>query len=329
MSEIVFENVWYLYLIPLLTLFFLLLDRAINKRKSLQIPSIEFLSSKSNFFYKIYLSTPKIFRIVTLSSLLIVLSNPYIIRTFDIEKVIANNIVLALDISGSMLANDFPPNRLQTAINKAIEFVEKRKSDRISIVVYSAESFVLVPLTFQKNFVIEQLRSIRTGIMQDGTAIGLGIATAINALENSTAKRKSIILLTDGVNNSGLITPLEAAKIARSKNIRIYTVGIGSTGKAMVPKYSDGSGPFVSVDIHLDEEILKKIADITGGSYFYAHNEISLKQNYDKINDLVENEKIVTKITKIEYISKYFLFLSFVLLFIELILRLWLLRIFP
>lgn len=329
MNKIVFEYLLFLYFLPLIILLFLLYERFVIKKKSLRIPSISFLSTKKSFFDKIFFFMPKIIRIMILSSLLIVLSRPILIQTVEVKKTISNDIVIAMDVSGSMLANDFKPNRLQVAINKAIEFVEKRHSDRIAIVLYAAESFVLVPLTLQKNFIIEQLKNIKTGFIQDGTAIGLGLATAINTLENSISKRKVIILLTDGVNNSGLITPIDAANIANNKNIRIYTVGIGSTGKAMVPKYYDGTGPLVTADIHLDEDILKKIADITGGRYFSAQNEINLQKSYENINHLEQNEKITIKINKVEDLSKYFLFLCFVLIFVELIVRLWLIKIFP
>ena len=327
MMHFYFKYPEFIFFLPVAWILYLLYLFFVSKKGAVILPSIMFYGKKHKLNYKLYFLF--LLRILLISLIILALSEPFK-KIIIIEKqIIPNDIVLVIDISGSMLATDFSPNRFNVAIDKASKFIEQRKQDRIGVVLYSAESFLLCPLTKNTNYLISQLKNVKPGILQDGTAIGMGIATAINSLENSNAKNKIIILLSDGVNNSGLITPIKSAEIAKEKNIKIHTVGIGTTGKALVPRYADGSGELISVDIHLDEKTLKEIANITGGRYFNSENEIKLLETYNQISSLEINDYITfQKIIYTEY--KLYLFLGcFFLVFIELLLRLWLIKIYP
>lgn len=329
MNNIFFRNTEFLLLIPIMIFIFFLSKSLYKKKFNVLVPTLNYLRIQNLSYKKFLIYLLNFFRILLLLSLVLVLTEPYIKKENIEKKYVANDIIIAMDVSGSMLANDFQPNRLKVAINKAIEFVELRENDRIGVVIYAAESLLLSPLTFQKNFLIDKLNTLKSGILQDGTAIGMGIATAVNALENSKAKHKIIILLTDGVNNSGLISPIDAAEIAKRKNIKIYPIGIGKTGKTTVPKFSDGTGPLIQVDVFLDENSLKKIAEITGGTYFSADSEINLHNSYLEIHKFETNESVIIKYNENVELAVYLLIFSFILLFIDLFLRLWIIRIYP
>ncbi len=215
------------------------------------------------------------------------------------------DIMLALDVSGSMRAEDFRPNRLAVAKKVLSDFVKGRKTDRIGLVVFAGESFTQSPLTLDYNIILEYIKQIKFDMIEDGTAIGMAIATCVERLKNSPSKSKIIILLTDGENNAGLIDPITASQMAAAFNIKIYTVGVGSLKGAPIPiphpifgktyaRNYDGS-LFIT---KLDEETLKKIAQITGGKYFRATDENSLKEIYKKI-DSMEKVKIKVK----EYVN--------------------------
>ncbi len=316
-----------LFLIPVAWILYLLFFWNIAKKGAVVFPSTSPYCKNNRLNFKILVL--HLLRVLLITFIILIIAEPFSKETQIEKKIISNDIVLVIDISGSMLATDFPPNRLKVAIEKASKFIEQRKQDRIGVVLYSAESFLLCPLTISTSYLIFQLQKVKSGILQDGTAIGMGIASAINALENSKSESKIIILLSDGVNNSGLITPIKSAEIAKERNIKIHTVGIGATGKAFVPRYADGSGELIAVDIHLDEKTLKEIAQITGGLYFNSENEIKLVETYNKISSLEKNDYITFQ--KIEYTEyKYYLYLfCFLLIFIELLLRVWLIKIYP
>lgn len=317
----------FLILIPIAWILYFIYIYYSNKKWARLFPSTLTFNKNKLLIFKVFLL--HLLRILLITFIILILTEPFSKKTQTETKIISNDIVLVIDISGSMLATDFHPNRLTVALDKASKFIEQRKHDRIGVVLYSAESFLLCPLTFNTSYLISQIQTVKPGILHDGTAIGMGIATAINAFENSKAQNKIIILLSDGMNNSGLIAPLKAAEIAKEKNIKIYTVGIGTTGKAFVPRYADGSGELISVDIHLDEKSLKEIARLTGGFYFNSENEITLVDTYNKISSMEKNDYI--SFQKIEYTEyKYYLYLfCFLLIFIELTLRLWLIKIYP
>ena len=208
------------------------------------------------------------------------------------------DIVLALDISGSMLARDFKPDRLEAAKQMAGEFIADRAGDRIGLTVFAGEAFTQSPLTTDKGTLQTLLMRLRSGIIEDGTAIGNGLATAINRLRESEAKSKVIILLTDGVNNRGEIAPLMAANIAADMGIKVYTIGVGTRGKAPYPAVDMfGNMVFQMMDVEIDEQTLEQIAKTTGGRYFRATDRDKLKSIYDEINSLEKSKVEITDLT--------------------------------
>ncbi|HMN06944.1 MAG TPA: VWA domain-containing protein [Flavobacteriales bacterium] len=207
------------------------------------------------------------------------------------------DIVIAMDYSASMLAKDFKPDRLEAARDVAIQFIDGRPNDRIGLVVYEGEAFTQCPLTTDHHVLKNLFMQARTGLINGGTAIGLGLATAINRLRESTSKSKVVILLTDGMNNAGSIQPLDAAQIARQLGMRVYTIGVGTRGRALSPVaiYPNGQYKYDYVDVDIDEPMLQKIADMTGGRYFRATDEKKLRAIYQEIDRLEKTRMKVTE----------------------------------
>ncbi len=201
------------------------------------------------------------------------------------------DIVIAIDVSTSMLAEDLKPNRIESAKNNAIKFIQNRPNDRIGLVVFSGESFTQCPVTIDHSILINLVEKIKSGMIEDGTAIGMGLATAVARLKDSKAKSKVIILLTDGVNNMGFISPQTAAEIAKTFGIKVYTIGIGTLGFAPYPFKTPFGVQYQNVQVQIDEGILKEIAQITNGKYFRATNSKSLEEIYKEI-DKMEKTKI-------------------------------------
>ena len=233
-------------------------------------------------------------------------------RPQDIEQNVRTNtegidIMLAIDVSGSMLARDFKPDRITAAKEVAGSFVADRYGDRIGLVVFAAEAFTQSPLTTDQSTLQTLLARIRSGLIDDsGTAIGNGLATAINRLRESEAKSKVIILLTDGVNNRGQIAPMTAAEIARAQGIRVYTIGVGTEGTAPYPAvdiYGQPTGDVVMAKVEIDEKTLGAMADLTGGKYFRATDNAKLKAIYDEINQLEKSKVEVTE--RISYHERF------------------------
>lgn len=235
-------------------------------------------------------------------------------RPQDVEQNVRTNaegidIMLAIDVSGSMLARDFKPDRITAAKEVAVSFIADRYGDRIGLVAFAGEAFTQSPLTTDQSTLQTLLARIRSGLIEDGTAIGNGLATAINRLRESDAKSKVIILLTDGVNNQGQIAPMTAAEIAKAQGIRVYTIGVGSEGMAPYPAIDMfGNLTFVNQKVEIDEKVLKAISDMTGGKYFRATDKDKLKAVYNEINQLEKSKIEVT-----EHISYHELFLTWVL----------------
>ena len=266
-----------------------------------------------------------VLRLLALSALIIALARP---QSTDVtnktRKSRGIDIVMAIDVSGSMLAKDLKPNRLEALKNVAAEFVADRPNDRIGIVVYASEAYTKTPVTSDKGVVLDAIRSIKYDrVIQDGTAIGVGLATAINRIKDSDAKSKVIILLTDGVNNSGFIDPRMAAEIAKEYGIKVYTIGIGTNGMAEFPASIAPNGQFnyQMMKVEIDEDLMKEIAKTTDGVYFRATDNKSLEKIYDEIDELETSE--VEELRFMNYDDKFrsFVILSFILLGIELILR--------
>ena len=241
---------------------------------------------------------PAVLRLTAFALMVVALARPQDAEEFSKTNTEGIDIVLALDVSGSMLARDFKPDRITAAREVAGSFIADRYGDRIGIVVFAGEAFTQSPLTTDQATLQTLLSRVRSGIIEDGTAIGLGLATGINRLRESEAKSKVIILLTDGVNNSGQITPLTAADIAAEQDIRVYTIGVGTRGEAPYPAMDMfGNMTFVKQKVDIDERTLREIADRTGGRYFRATDERALRKIYDEINTLEKSRVEVTQST--------------------------------
>jgi Ca-activated chloride channel family protein len=311
---------------------FLLLPAAILwhiwKRKqlsaTLKISSVKGFKAQKSWIAKL---KPYLFvlRLLALSSLIIALARP---RKVDISSQTKStkgiDIVMAIDVSGSMLAKDLKPNRMEALKKVATRFVEGRPNDRIGIVVYAAEAYTKNPVTSDKAVVQESLRGIKyDNVIQDGTGIGMGLTTAVNRLKDSKAKSKVIILLTDGVNNAGFIEPETASQIAKEYGIKVYTIGIGTNGNAMFPYAYAPNGGFLfkMMPVEIDVNLLQAIARNTGGKYYRANSNDKLESIYNEINKLETTE--IQELKFYDYDEKYrlFVWIALGLVLIEVSLR--------
>ena len=327
MSKILFLNPGFLYLLFLLipAIAWYVLKNKTN-RAGMKISALEDLISLPPT-YKHYLQHIIFgFRVLTVALLIIALARPQSVDKWEDISTEGIDIVMSLDISSSMLARDFKPDRLEASKELATEFISGRSDDRMGLVVFSGESFTQCPLTTDHAVVINMMRDIQTGMIEDGTAIGMGLATAINRLKDSKAKSKVIILMTDGVNNMGEIAPVTAAEIAQSFNIRVYTIGVGSRGMAPYPVQTPYGRQYRNMKVEIDEEVLKDIAEITNGKYFRATDNNQLKQIYQEIDKLEKSKIDVKEFRKKSEEYLLFVIIAGVLLFIEVLVRNTLLR---
>lgn len=258
---------------------------------------------------------------LALIALIVALARPQSALSWQDTTTEGIDIVIATDISGSMLAEDLKPNRLEAGKNIAIDFIKDRPSDRIGLVVFSGESFTQCPLTIDHDVLINLFQDITNGMIEDGTAIGMGLATAVNRLKESEAKSKVIILLTDGSNTSGSIPPATAAEIAKQMNVRVYTVGVGTKGYAPYPVRTPFGVQYQQVPVTIDEATLSNIAKITGGQYFRATNNEKLKQIYQQIDKLEKAKIAVTQYHKKTERFLPFALIALVLLLLDFLLR--------
>lgn len=269
---------------------------------------------------------PFVLRCAAVALLIVAIARPQNSESNSNSTTEGIDIVLALDISTSMLARDFEPDRITAAKDVAAKFIADRPNDRIGLVVFAGESFTQSPLTTDKASLQTLLAQVRDGIIEDGTAIGNGLATAVNRLKESPAKSKVVILLTDGVNNRGQVAPLTAAEIAQSYGIRVYTIGVGSMGTAPYPAMDVwGNISFVPMKVEIDEEVLTKIANQTGGEYFRATDKGALIAVYDKINDMERTKVEVSNTTRYNELFAPFVLMGLLLLALEFLTKfLWL-----
>ena len=324
MDNIVFKNpefLWLLLSIPVI-IFFMYYFR-FKKVSNLKISSFDNFKTKS-FKSKLYplLNT---LRIISIALVIIALSRPQEISNSSRTKTSSGiDIVIAVDISSSMLAQDLKPNRLEALKSVASEFINDRINDRIGLVIYAGESYTKTPVTSDKEVVINSLTEISfDGIIDDGTAIGMGLATSVNRLKDSKAKSKVIILLTDGVNNSGFIDPSTAADLASTYGIKTYTIGLGTNGNARAPVAlnPNGSFRFGITKVEIDEDLLNEVADKTGGKYFRATDNRKLEEIYEEINKLEKTEVEEIKYSDVDEKYRPFALLAFVLISLELFLK--------
>jgi Ca-activated chloride channel family protein len=291
MSELVFANPEWLWalaaLLPLVSWY------VFRQRQS---PAIQFSqvgpslkSLKTPRFYFRHL--PFVCRVLCLALLIVALARPQSQDQWENTSVEGIDMILATDISGSMLARDFKPDRLEAAKSMAQNFISSRVNDRIGLVIFSGESFTQSPLTTDKPILMNLINEVKSGMIKDGTAIGEGLATAVTRLKDSNAASKVVILLTDGVNNMGAIAPLTAAEIAVAFGVRVYTIGVGTYGKAPFPVQTPFGIQYQQMDVEIDEEVLKEIAAMTDGQYFRATDNQALKSVFEEI-DRLEKSKI-------------------------------------
>ena len=268
-------------------------------------------------------------RCVALFFLVIAIARPQSTNSFRSESTEGIDIMLSLDISGTMLAEDLKPNRLEAAKEVATKFIADRPDDNIGLVVFAGESFTQCPLTTDHGVLINLLNAVQFGVIEDGTAIGLGLANAVNRIKDSQAKSKVIILLTDGSNNRGDIAPLTAAEIAKKFGIRVYTIGVGKHGMAPYPFQTPFGIQYQNVPVEIDEDVLQQIAKMTGGSYFRATDNASLGAIYGEIDQMEKTKLQVREYKKRKEEFFPYLLTAFLLLVIEILIRNTILRRLP
>ena len=325
-----FLNPEYFFLLALIPI--VILWNYFNKNKINN--SIRFSNTNAfeglNNFYSILKSSLKIIRLVSLVLIIIALARPQIIDTSTRVKTNSGiDIIMAIDVSASMLAKDLKPNRLDALKNVADEFIKNRVSDRIGLVEYAGESYTKTPLTTDKSIILQSLREIKyNNIIEGGTAIGMGLATSVNRIKDSKAKSKVIILLTDGVNNAGFIDPITAAELAKEFQIKIYSIGIGTNGLALSPVGIDVRGKFnyANVQVEIDEKLLTQISEMTGGKYFRATDNNRLEEIYSDINKLERTEIEEFKYYSVDEKFRYFLVPAILLIVFELVMKFTILR---
>ncbi|MBC7553579.1 MAG: VWA domain-containing protein [Taibaiella sp.] len=260
-------------------------------------------------------------RIIAVVMLIAALARPQSSNTTTNNDTEGIDLVLGMDVSGSMLAEDFKPNRIEAAKKVALDFVDKRPSDRIGLVIFSGESFTMCPITIDHNVLKGQIAAARSGMITDGTSIGMGLATSVDRLRSSKAKSRVIILMTDGVNNMGLIDPTTALEIAKAFKIRVYTIGVGTMGQALMPMQTPMGTVKQMVPVEIDEPLLKQIAAQTGGKYFRATNNNSLKAIYDDIDKLEKTSVEVTSFKRYAELFFPFALIAVLCLGLEMLLR--------
>lgn len=327
----VFANPTYLYLllllIPLIGWYIYKLRKT---QASLQVSASDPFDLPQAKSWKVYLRhVPFILRMAIIALLIVVLARPQSTNSWQNSSTEGIDIMLALDISTSMRAEDLKPNRLEAAKDVAASFINGRPNDNIGLVVFAGESFTQCPLTTDHTVLLNLFKDIQMGMIEDGTAIGLGLANAVSRIKDSQAISKVIILLTDGVNNMGEIAPVTAAEIAKTFGIRVYTIGVGTQGTAPYPFQTPLGMQYRNIPVEIDEPVLKQISAITGGQYFRATDNASLKAIYSEIDQLEKTKISVQQFSKKQEEYKMLAIWIFILLLFEILLRNTLLRNIP
>lgn len=323
MNIVKFESPGILYLLLLVVpMIIYYIFKLKDGRATMQISTIGNLL-KSNKTIKYYLRHfPFVLRLISYCLFIIALARPQDATDENKTSTYGVDIVISLDISGSMLARDFSPDRITAAKDVATKFIVDRRNDRVGLVVFAGESFTQSPLTTDHATLINLLNQVESGMIDDGTAIGNGLATAVARLKDSDAKSKVAILLTDGVNNSGQVAPLTAAELAKTLGIKVYTIGVGSMGMAPYPTIDVwGNISYQQSKVEIDEDILKEISLMTGGKYFRATDNDSLISIYEEINALEQTQIDVKNYVSYQDRFAFFVFLGLLLLFLEVIFK--------
>jgi Ca-activated chloride channel family protein len=327
----IFANPKYLYLlvvlIPMVAWYIYKINRS---HASLQVSSTEAFDAPAVSKWKTWLRHfPFVLRLLAVATLIFILARPQSTDSWQNTSTEGIDIVMAMDISSSMLAQDLKPNRLEASKDVASAFINGRPNDNIGLVVFAAESFTQCPLTTDHTVLLNLFKDVQPGIIEDGTAIGLGLANAVSRIKDSQAKSKVIILLTDGVNNTGEIAPVTAAEIAKTFGIRVYTIGVGTNGTAPYPFQTAYGIQYQNIPVDIDEPTLKQIASTTGGQYFRATDNESLKEIYSEIDKMEKTKISVQEYSKKQEEYKKLALLLFVFLMLEILLRNSVLRTIP
>ncbi|MCC3216216.1 VWA domain-containing protein [Chryseobacterium sp. X308] len=317
-----FYSPWFLLLF-LLFIPLLIKDIGKNKRKGIKVPTVKNMDHSGSIQGVLFLL--KISKYIILSALIIAMARP---RTFTISQdrddTKGVDIMLSIDVSLSMLAKDLSPDRITALKDIAVKFVQKRPNDRIGVVAYAAEAFTKVPVTSDHQVVIDEIKNLNSAGLEPGTAIGEGLSVAVNHLIKSKAKSKVVILMTDGVSNiQNAIPPQVAAELAKNNNIKVYSIGIGTNGYALMPTSQDIFGDliFTETEVTIDENTLREIAQTTGGRYFRATSNSSLEEVYNEINQLEKSDVKVSKLYNYEEYFKIFLWVALAMLVLDALLR--------
>ncbi|MPM34014.1 hypothetical protein SDC9_80595 [bioreactor metagenome] len=317
-----FANPTYLYLllilVPLIAWYIIRMSKT---QASFKLASTNAFNSKNRGFKTYLRHLPFGLRMIAIALIIVVIARPQAVNSWEESETQGIDIVLALDVSGSMLAQDLQPNRLEAAKKVAAEFITDRKNDNIGLVIFAGESFTQCPMTTDHKVLLNLLSGIDFGLIEDGTAIGLGLANAVNRLKDSESKSKVVILLTDGSNNRGQIAPLTAADLAKSYGIRVYTIGAGTKGMAPTPMPTPFGMRLQNMPVDIDEKTLTEIASLTGGKYFRAEDNASLSNIYNEIDELEKYLISVQNVTKKQELFMPFALLALGLILVELILR--------
>ena len=279
-----YPKLLWLLLLPALMVAHYLYMELRDRRPHMRVSTISPWKAGSSSLTGILRHLPMVLRTAALCLLVVAIARPRSSKELERVDTEGIDIILAMDVSTSMLARDFNPDRISAAKDIAIEFISQRPSDRIGIVVFAGESYTQCPLTTDRATLINLIQDIQTGLIDDGTAIGNGLATAVARMKDSDAKSRVVILLTDGVNNSGEITPDTAADIAATYGVRVYTIGVGANGTAPYPVITPWGVEMRSVEVEIDEDLLKRIASTTGGKYFRATDNTKLAEIYSEIS---------------------------------------------
>lgn len=330
MGRLVFEYPQYLFLLLIIipaTVWYIL-----NLKKSsatLQVSSLRGFSLVKNNYKYYFRHAPFILRMLAVASVIFVIARPQSTNSWQETSTEGIDIVLSMDISGSMLAEDLRPNRLEASVDVASAFINGRPDDNIGLVVFAGEAFTQCPLTTDHAVLINLFKDIESIQLEQGTAIGMGLATALARIKDSRAKSKVVILLTDGENNAGEVPPQTAAEMAKTFGVRVYTIGVGSRGQARVPVQTNFGVQYRTMDVNIDEDLLMNIATSTGGRYFRATDNAKLKEIYSEIDQLEKTKLDVKQINK--KTEEFFLFALLAAIFImaEILLRLTILRKMP
>lgn len=323
MADVTYKNpelLWlFLVLLPLVAHYVFL---HLRNRSTFRYSNVATIADAADTLKSKLIHVPFVLRMLALALLIVALARPQSTSSWQDVTAEGIDIVMALDISGSMLAEDFKPNRLEAAKKVAKTFISNRPNDRLGLVVFAGESFTQCPLTTDHSVILNLFNDVKSGMLEDGTAIGMGLATSVKRLKDSEAISKVVILLTDGDNNSGSIAPATAAEIAEEFGVRVYTIGVGTRGMAPMPFVDPfGRTRYQDMEVKINEELMTRIADMTGGKYFRATDNESLENVYREIDELEKSKIDVTEYRKRKEEFLPFAIGALLLLALELILK--------